>query len=138
MSIYLVMAFGGLIGIVLHALIVIRNINKRTAGVDFKAVFNEYWKTEWLSLLFSFVAFGALLFVASEFVDLKKLDNDKSASITERLMNFRIANFIKLSSVLAGYFADSIVYGFLGITEKKLNKKIQAAQEAEDNSSTKN
>lgn len=138
MSIYLIMAFGGLIGIILHALIVIRNINKRINAVNFKTVFDEYMKTEWLSLLFSFVAFGALLYVASEFVDLKKLDNYTTAPLKDRLVNFRIANFIKLSSVLAGYFADSIVYGFLGLTEKKLNKKIQAAQEAEDDNQTKN
>lgn len=123
--IYLTMIGGGLIGILLHILIVIKGIKKRMPVFSYRDVFEEYWKTEWLSLLFSFVSFFGLLYVASEFIDLKKIDNSLSEPLPERLLHFRISNFIKCSSILAGYFADSVVYACLGIAEKKLNQKIK-------------
>lgn len=113
-----------MLGIVLHAFKVIRDINKRNTQVDFKMVFLEYWKTEYLSITVSILAFGTMLFVASEFIDLNHVEiSDPKQPLSEKLMHFQISRFIKLSSVIAGYFADSILYGFFGVTEIKLKKK---------------
>jgi site-specific recombinase len=121
------MSFGGLIGILLHTLKTVRDINKRNASVNFKDVLGEYWKSEYISLISSLICFGAMLFIASEFVNLKQIDaTDYTQSLKERFVNFKIASFIKLTSIVVGYFSDSIVYGFLGVTEKNINKKIEA------------
>lgn len=125
MNIYAIMCLGGLLGIILHSFTSVRNINKRTAGVKFGDVLKMYWQTEYLSVITSCFCFGVLLFVASEFVNLSKIDTiDYSESLKDRLLHFRISNFIKLTSVIAGYFADSLVYGFIGVTEKKINEQI--------------
>lgn len=122
------MAFGGLLGILLHAGKAMYNIKKRNE-TTFNNVFQMYWKTEWMSFLGSILCFGVLLFVASEFVNLESIDEpDPAEDVKERLLHFKISNFIKLSSVIAGYFADSIVYGFLGVTEIKLKKKLADAE----------
>ncbi len=125
MNIYLVMIFGGILGIVLHSFKAVRDINKRTAGVNFTMVLKQYWTTEYLSIFASIFCFGVLLFIASEFINMKSVDTiDYSQPIKDRLLNFKLSNFIKLTSVLAGYFSDSLVYGFLGKTEQKINDKI--------------
>lgn len=127
MNIYLVMTFGGVLGILLHTLKAIRDISKRNANMNYRMVFMEYWKGEYLSLAGSLLCFAVLLFVASEFVNLQAIDSpDYTEPLKDRLLNFKISNFIKLSSVIAGYFADSLVYSFLGITEKRLKEKLNA------------
>jgi hypothetical protein len=124
--IYLVMVVGGIIGIILHSFKSIRDINKRIKSVNFREVLKEYWSSEFFSLLGSLLCFGAMLFIASEFVDLRHIDEtDYTESLKDRLMHFNISQFIKLTSVIAGYFSDSLVYGFLGVTEKNINKKIE-------------
>lgn len=125
MNIYAVMMLGGILGIILHSFTAVRNINKRTPEATFTMVLKQYWQTEYLAVAASCLCFGVLLFVASEFVNLKQIDTiDYSESIKDRLLHFRISNFIKLTSVIAGYFSDSLVYGFLGKTEKKINEQI--------------
>lgn len=125
MNIYLVMAFGGMLGILLHAVKSIWAINKKNPLTKFNQVFKEYWKTEWLSFFVSMFCFAVLLFVASEFVNLNKVDTpDMNEPLKERLLHFKLSNFIKLTSVIMGYFSDSIIYGFLGVTEKNLNTKL--------------
>jgi hypothetical protein len=127
MNIYLVITFGGLLGIIGHSLQKINGINKRHAHTSFKAVFNEYWKHDWFSVLSSIFFFGVLLFVSSEFVNLKHLEEaDNQTSLKERLLNFRLANFIKFASVIAGWFADSLVYGIMGVAEKRIAAQLQA------------
>lgn len=129
MNIYLIMAFGGLLGILLHTLKACRDISKRHEALNFKMVVKEYWKHEGWSLFGSVLCFAVLLFVASEFVNLQAVDNpDYATSIKDRLLNFKISNFIKLSSVIAGYFSDSLVYSFLGTTEKKMKEKFLSEQ----------
>ena len=124
MSTYAIMMLGGILGIILHAFVAIRNINKKNPKTKFKDVAKEYWSTEWLSVGFSFFCFLILLFVASEFINLKEVDKiDYSEPLKERILHFKMGSFIKLTSILAGYFADSIVYGFLGKTERTLNEK---------------
>jgi len=124
MNIYLLMTFGCIIGIILHAFVAIRNINKKNPYTKLKDVAKEYWSTEWLSVGFSLFCFFVLLFIASEFINLNHIDKiNYSEPLKERLIHFKMSNFIKATSVLAGYFADSIVYGFLGKTEQALNEK---------------
>ena len=128
MNIYFVMLFGGILGIILHTFKSVNDIRKRllitTPNVKFKTVFVEFWSSEWLALVGSLICYGTLLFVASEFANLKAMDTtDPTESLKDRLLHFNISNFIKTSSVIAGYFSDSLVYGFLGKTEQSLKEK---------------
>lgn len=129
MNIYLVITFGGILGLLLHALKTINGINKKYDHTSFNQVFYEYWRHDKLAFITAVFCFGVLLFVSSEFVNLNNLEAvDNSKSLKERLFNFRLASFIKCASVIAGYFADSLVYGFMGVTEKKLDKQFKDAQ----------
>jgi hypothetical protein len=120
------MAIGGLIGIILHSLKNIRSINKRIPEANYKMLLREYWGKDWLSLCTSIFCFIALLFVADEFINLKAIDNlEKVGTLKERLVNLNLATFVKLTSIIVGYFADSIVYGFMGVTEDKINKQLE-------------
>lgn len=128
--IYLLISIGGLIGIVLHALRSMSMINKRNSHVNFKQVFYEYWKTDWFSLIVSFFCFVAIVYCSSEFINYTDVTgvNEPHQDLKDKLVHFQIRNFIKASSVLAGYFSDSLVYGFLGLTGKKLQKQFMDAQ----------
>ena len=120
------MTFGGLLGIMLHSLVSVRSINKRVPNANFKMIFKEYWANEWMSIASSVFCFAVLLFVASEFVNLEKVDTpDYTESLKDRLVHFKLSQFIKVTSVIAGYFSDSIIYGFLGVTEKRINDKLK-------------
>jgi hypothetical protein len=121
MNIYLVITIGGLLGIFGHSLSAVNKINKRTPNTNFKEVFAAFWRNDKLSVFTSICFFGILLFCSSEFVNLNNLEEaDNSHSLKERLFNFKLASFIKTASVIAGWFNQSIVYGFMGVTEKKL------------------
>jgi hypothetical protein len=126
MNIYLVMSIGGVIGIILHGLNSIRKINKHTPNVNLHQVFSEYIKSDKLSLLISAFCFIALLFISSEFVDLSHLEEaERGQSLKERLFHFKLAQFIKTSSIIAGYFSQYIVYGFLGKTAVNLKAQFK-------------
>lgn len=128
MNIYVLMSCGLLFGIILHSLKTIRDINKRIDQANFKMVFMQYWSNEIYSLLVSVVCSAILLFVASEFINLPKIDSpDTAETLKEKLFHFNISNFIKSSSVISGYFADSIVYGFMGVSENKIKKQFADA-----------
>jgi hypothetical protein len=132
------MLIGGFLGIILHVFHTVDVISKRLYPVNQKIKFNlvlkEFWATEWFSLLRSFVCFGVLLFVSSEFVNLKKITvPDNSINLEERLLHFNIANFIKATSILAGYFSDSIIYGFFGKTEQSLKDKFNVSNNNNSN-----
>jgi hypothetical protein len=121
MNIYLVIAIGGLLGIFGHSLSAVNKINKRNPNTNFKEVFAAFWKNDKLSVITSVCFFGILMYCSSEFVNLNDLESvDNSHSLKERLFNFKLAGFIKTASVIAGWFNQSIVYGFMGVTEKKL------------------
>lgn len=126
MNIYLVMSVGGVIGIILHGLNSIRKINKHNPNVNLSQVFSEYIKSDKLSLVISAFSFLALLFISSEFVDLKHLeDMDVREPLKERLFHFKLAQFIKTSSIIAGYFSQYIVYGALGKTQERLKAQFK-------------
>ena len=121
MNIYLVITIGGLLGIFGHSLSAVNKINKRTLDTNFKEVFAAFWRNDKLSVFTSVCFFGILLFCSSEFVNLSTLEStDNNVSLKERLFNFKLASFIKTASVIAGWFNQSIIYGFMGVTEKKL------------------
>lgn len=126
MNIYLIITAGGLLGIFGHALQVINKINKRHPHTDFKSLFREYWATEWLSLISSVALFGIILFVAADFLNLQKVEApDPDATKEVKALYWKLSVFIRCASVVAGWFADSIVYGFMGVMEKRIQKKIQ-------------
>jgi hypothetical protein len=125
MSIYFVIAAGGLLGIFLHSLKAVNSINKKMEGVSFRDVFVEYWKHDKLAVFTAVCCFGVLLFVSSEFVNLNELEAGHNEPLKERLFHFRLATFIKTASVIAGYFSDSLVYGFMGVTEKRIQKQLK-------------
>lgn len=140
MNIYVTITFGGLIGILLHALKVMQNINKKNASTNFRMVFNEYWKSDWFTFIGSLLCFGALLFVSSEFInyqDVTGIPPEPHQDLKDKLIHFQMRNFIKVTSVIAGYFSDSIVYGFFGVAGKRLEKRFkdenEAIEKAKDN-----
>lgn len=125
MNIYLVMILGGILGIAGNAIKTIGAINKRNDNTNFKKTWSMFWASETFALSVSVFCYGILLFVASDFVNLDKLDTpDYGESLKERLFHFKIATFIKTTSIICGYFSNSIVYGFLGVTEKKIKSGI--------------
>jgi hypothetical protein len=131
MNIYIVMTIGGLLGIFLHSLKAVNGINKRFDQTNFQNVFKEYWAHDKLAVVTSIICFGVLLFISSEFINPGKIDTpDVHDTLQDKLMHFRIANFIKVVSVIAGYFSDSIVYGFMGVTEKRIQKKFADEENA--------
>lgn len=125
MNIYATISFGGLLGIILHALQACIKINKRNANVNLKMVFTEYFQTEGFSFLVSVFCYGVILFVSSEFINYKAVSGEDQVQtdLKDKLLHFQVSNFIKVTSVVVGFFADSIVYGFLGKTEKSLKAK---------------
>ena len=130
MNIYWILCIGGLIGIALHVLKTLNSINKRNDKATLKLVIDEYWAHDKLALFTSIFCYMVLLFISSEFVNLNQLETiDYSQSLRERLYNFRIANFIKVASVIAGYFSDSLVFGFMSVTEKRIKTELKAQEE---------
>lgn len=128
MNIYIIISFGGLLGIILHAFKSIASINKANPNTNFRMVYTQFWKSDWLTVAGSFLCFFALLFVSSEFINYRDVAGQASGvetDLKDKLIHFQIKNFIKVVSVIAGYFADSIVYGFLGVTAKKLEKRFE-------------
>jgi hypothetical protein len=124
MNIYLIMTIGGILGIFAHSLKKVNEINKLHDNMSFQEVFVMYWSHDKLAVFTSVVCYGILLFVSSEFINYGKIDHpDIGDSLQDKLLHFRIANFIKLTSVTVAYFSDSIVYGFMGVTEKRIQKK---------------
>lgn len=119
------MSLGGLLGIGLHVLVTMQTINKNTPLATFRDVWSQYWKTDKIAFVISIVSFAILLYLSSEYVDLKNLDTvDYKESIADRLLHSRLASFIKTSSVVAGYFSDYLIYKFIGKTKKVLDKKL--------------
>lgn len=130
-SIYWVLVCGGCLGILAHTFTSARRINRTLEIKDIGSVFEKLWETDYLSIIGGCLFFGIMLFIASDYIDLEKLDKtDYSLSLANRIYRFKIANFIKTSSVIAGYFAESIIFGLLGTVEMVLKKKLDQLREA--------
>lgn len=130
MSIYLVMIIGGFLGILIHAIVTMATINKNMQKATFKVVWRCYWAYDYWSFIISIAGFTALLYLSSEYVDLEKLDKiNYSEPISERLLHFKVSNFIKTSSLVAGFFSDYIVYKFIGKAKKKLDALLNPVED---------
>lgn len=124
MNIYLIITAGGLLGIFGHALQTIGKINRRTPQATFKGLFHMYWNTEWFSFICSFAFFGILLFISVDFLNLQKIETpDPDASKEVKALYWKISVFIRCVAVGAGWFADSLVYGLMGVFEKQVAQK---------------
>lgn len=124
MNIYITLTISGGIGIVLRSFRNIVKINKANANVNLGKVFKIYWTNERLSLLMSVVCFGAILFVSDEIVDFSQVDHiDFTQSLKERLLHFRISNFIRATFIVFGYLSNKLVYGTLGVTAAIVKEK---------------
>lgn len=121
MNHYLVMFIAGFIGVILHALIKIRGINRNLSSETYGSVFVAYWKMDWISLTTSIVVVFAAMFLSSEYLSMT--DKDPIPGNITEMIQYKLASFIKTTFVVVGYCADSIVYAYLGTTEKKLKDK---------------
>lgn len=125
--IYIVMTIGGTLGILAHTFVAANKINKRLGVRDLDHVFGELWEKDLKTIIRGFFFFIILLFIAADYIDFNNLNTvDYTLSIPERVYRFRIANFIRTSSVIAGYFAESIVYGIFGKAEQIIKQKIDS------------
>jgi hypothetical protein len=123
------MSIGLLIGTVLHAANSIRKINKNNPNVSLSQVFHQYIQNDKIALLTSIACSLALLWVSSEWVNLSHLEaSDKAEPLKEKLYHFKLAQFIKTTSVVAGYFSDYIVYGWLGKTKGIIADKFKKSE----------
>ena len=89
-----------LLGILIHTLMKINGINKRTNG-NFK--FGAFIRMEWPSLFISVCVGVVALIARQEVVQLKQ-----------------VGNYLGLAFVAIGYMSQSIVYHFAGKAEKLL------------------
>jgi uncharacterized BrkB/YihY/UPF0761 family membrane protein len=125
MNIYAIIALGGFIGIVLHILIAMQTINRQTPKATFNMVWKQYWQTDLLSFLISIVSFLIYIFILSEWIDLHHLDTvDYKEPSAERVLHGNLSTFIKTVSVIVGFFADYLVYKFIGRTKKVIDQKL--------------
>ncbi len=128
MNSYLLMFFGGVLGIVLHALVTMQTINKNTSAVNFKTVWKQYWISDYWALIISLAVLSIFVYTISEWIDLNNLEAPtKGESIAERALHFKLSAFIKTSSVIIGYFADYLIYKFIGKAKKEIDKKLSDA-----------
>ena len=121
---YIIMLVGGLLGIFLHSLVKVRQINRRLSTETYRSVFAEYWRSDWSTVLLSFAAVITAMFISTEFLDIKE-DTPTPGNIAQ-LLQYKIATFIKTTFVIFGYCADSAISAFLSVTEKKLKDKALA------------
>jgi len=121
MDINVILTVGGLIGALIHIIVKVADINKRLATTNYRQVFYEYWKTDWPSFLLSLAVIAGVVFISSEWLNIKETDN---IPVTfSEMLQAKIAQFAKTVSLIMGYCTDSAVAAFLGGTEKKLIKK---------------
>lgn len=120
---YVIMLIGGLLGIFLHSLVKIRGINRRLPNENYKSVFISYWKGEWTGVVISIGVVVTAMFISSEYLNIK--DDDKTPGNIYEILQYKIAMFVKTTFVVVGYCADAALNAFLGVTEKKLQKKAQ-------------
>lgn len=126
MNPYFLISIGGFVGIWLHVFVTMQTINKNTPQADFKMVWDQYWKTDYLSFIIASLAFVIYIFCLSEWININNLDSpDVKDSAAENILHGRVSAFIKTFSVVLGYFADYLVYKFIGKTKKIIDKKFE-------------
>ncbi len=128
MNPYLLITIGGLLGVILHVFVTMQTINKATPLTDFHAVWRQYWKSDYWSLVISVLVFIIYVFTLSEWIDMNNLEKpDFKEGVADRLLHFRVSAFIKTSSIFVGYFADYLIYKFIGKAKKIIDQKITEA-----------
>src|SRR5690348_4939683 len=117
------MLIAGLIGVILHALVKIQGINKRSPNENFKSVLSQYLKSDWATLAISITVVVGLTFVSDEIIRTQAADELPKTMADMFVRNME--GHIKIYFVGAGYLADSLLYMWLGRAEKTLNKKVE-------------
>lgn len=97
-----ILAAGGVLGILIHNLKNMNDINKRNNG---NFLLRDYLRLEYLSILLSACVVAVALIASQE---IKKIQT--------------VSEYLVLSFVAIGYMAQSIVISFAGKAEKYLNK----------------
>lgn len=131
MNIYIIMALGEIFGIALHTsfkmIKIKRKMKLKGVKMSWKQVMTDYFDDEGDTWILALCFSGALLFVASEFFDLKHLDQiDYSIPLKERLLHYKITQWIKLSSIIAGFVSSSSSFLIIGTADDKIRDKVEA------------
>lgn len=124
------MLVAGFLGILLHTLVKIKQINNRLCTVNYRQVFAEYWKTDWVTILISVVLVVTAVFLSNEWLNLK--DTDKVPDSISGIVQYKLVLFIRSVFVVIGYCADAILAVYLGGTEAKLIQKAKDAGVSSD------
>ncbi len=122
---YIVMFVAGLLGVLLHALVKIQGINKRTPTYNFKLVMNEYWRSDWPTFAISVIVVFAGAFVSDEVI------RSQAEDLPKTMGDFFVKNIeghVKLYFIGLGYLADSLLYMWLGRAEKNIKVKVEEEQ----------
>lgn len=125
MNNHVIMLIAGLLGVLLHVLYKVGQINKRLCTVNYKQIFAEYWKTDWVSVILSIVTVVIAVFLSNEWLNLK--DTDKVPTSISEIIQYKLVLFIRTAFVIIGFCADSLVATYLGGTEQKLIQKAKDA-----------
>lgn len=125
MSNHFIMFIAGFLGIFLHLLVKVNQINKKLSTVNYKMVFQQYWKTDWTVVLLSIVAVITAIFISNEWLNIK--DSDKTPGNLYEILQFKIVQFVRTVFVVLGYCADSVIAAYLSGTEQKLIQKAKDA-----------
>lgn len=119
------MIIAGLLGVLLHVLYKVQQINKRLCTVNYKQIFSEYWKTDWVSVVMSVVVVFVAVFLSNEWLNLK--ETDKVPTSIGEIIQYKLVLFIRTAFVVIGFCADTFVATYLGGTEQKLIQKAKDA-----------
>lgn len=117
----LIVLLGGLFGIVFHALMSVRSMNKMLPKETFSSVFKAYLQTDMASLITSVLTVLFLIYLLAG--NLPQPDQpDKTGDFQDWMLYYFLKN-LRFGSAVAGYFGDSIVYAIMGRVGKRLAEK---------------
>lgn len=117
---YLLMFVAGILGVFLHALVKIAQINKRypVKDVTFAVVWKHYWRMDRISFIISITTIVSLVFVSTEIMSVDKIDMLVSKEHWVNKLILFLSLFVKTSFIVFGYFSDSLIYNLMGRVEK--------------------
>lgn len=93
-----------LIGVLLHNLVNLNNINRRNKGT---VNWGEYYALERFSILISVIVVGACSFLLNEDIHNYLASNSSN-----------LAKYVRTGFIILGYFAQSILVSVMGKAEK--------------------
>lgn len=112
----------GLLGILAHVLAKVQSINKDMNTVNFKMVFNTYWRYDWPSFALSILVVLTASYVSDELLPLNLAGDAKPTSLTGILLS-KMADLVKVLSFLLGLVADYFLALVMSVTKNKLKAK---------------